>query len=155
METALKRSRDLLILGLVAAVFYLLGRDASPGPAYGYRDVDHNRDMIAVTGQYGTGTSVLYLVDTRRKSLLVYEARGGTQSDLKLVAIRDITYDLEVRSYNDVTDSAMKVEALERQWRQFSGKGSRTGKAARGNKPQDTKKSPPGKSPGDSGLKKK
>ena len=150
METALKRSRDILILVLVAAVFYLLGRDASPGPAYGYRDVDGNRDMIAVTGQYGTGTSILYLVDTRGKSLMVYEARGGTQSDLKLVAIRDITYDLEVRSYNDVTEPAMKVEELERKWRQFSGKEGKK-------KTQDiqkTQKNPPGKSTGETGKKK-
>src|SRR5690606_15304318 len=33
--------------------------------------------FLAVTGSYGIGTSVLYLVDTKNQQLAVYEARGG------------------------------------------------------------------------------
>jgi len=111
--------RDLLTLALVAAAAYVLVRDSAGTPIRA-GTVDHNQDMIAVTGEFGMGTSVLYLVDTRSRSLAVYEARGGSQSDLKFLAARDITYDLKVRSYNDVTESGMKVEELERRWRQFA-----------------------------------
>ena len=33
--------------------------------------------FVAVTGSYGVGTSVLYLIDTNSRQLAVYEARGG------------------------------------------------------------------------------
>ena len=78
--------------------------------------------MIVVTGEFGMGTSVLYLVDTQQKTLLVYQAQGGSQSNLKFVAARDITYDLKVKSYNDATEAGMSVEKLERIWRQSHGR---------------------------------
>ena len=34
--------------------------------------------FIAVTGSYGVGTSVLYVLDTNTKQLAVYAARGGS-----------------------------------------------------------------------------
>ncbi|MBN2490096.1 MAG: hypothetical protein JXQ29_04520 [Planctomycetes bacterium] len=121
MRVRLRGSRDLLTLVLVAAAAYIVGRDSAPTPLQA-DTVDHNRDMIAVTGEFGMGTSVLYLVDTRARSLAVYEARGGSQSNLKFLAARDIAYDLKVRSYNDLTEAGMKVEELERRWRQFAGR---------------------------------
>ena len=131
--------RDLLTLALVAAAAYVLGRGGAGTPIRPGTG-DHNQDMIAVTGEFGMGTSVLYLVDTRSRSLAVYEARGGSQSDLKVLAARDITYDLKVRSYNDVTESGMKVEELERRWRQFA---KRQGVAPAGQTP--ARPLPPGR----------
>jgi len=117
-------SRSGLILALVAVTAFLLGRGTETRPALAY-GVDSNQDMIAVTGEFGRGTSVLYLIDTRAKTLAVYQAKGGSQSNLKLIAVRDITYDLKVRSYNDVSEPGMKVEELERRWRQFEKGGKR------------------------------
>ncbi|MGC6489503.1 MAG: hypothetical protein ACON4Z_17795 [Planctomycetota bacterium] len=62
-----------------------------------------NNGFIAVTGSYGVGTSVLYLVDTENRQLAVYEARGGSagQRRIVLVGARRIDLDLQLPSYND------------------------------------------------------
>jgi hypothetical protein len=59
--------------------------------------------FLAVTGSYGVGTSVLYLVDTLGRQMAVYEARGGSaeQRRLVLVGARRIDLDLQLRGYND------------------------------------------------------
>ena len=59
--------------------------------------------FLAVTGSYGVGTSVLYLVDTETRQLAVYEARGGSPSMRRiiLIAARRIDLDLQLESYND------------------------------------------------------
>lgn len=59
--------------------------------------------FLAVTGSYGVGTSVLYLVDTKTRQLAVYEARGGSagQRRIVLVGARRIDLDLQLPSYND------------------------------------------------------
>ncbi len=62
--------------------------------------------FLAVTGSYGVGTSVLYLIDTNSKQLAVYEARGGTESmrRLTLVGARRIDLDLMIEGYNDESE---------------------------------------------------
>jgi hypothetical protein len=62
-----------------------------------------NNGFLAVTGSYGVGTSVLYLVDTVSRQLAVYEARGGSaeQRRIVLVGARRIDLDLQLRDYND------------------------------------------------------
>lgn len=62
--------------------------------------------FLAVTGSYGVGTSVLYLVDTQSRQLAVYEARGGApgQRRLVLVGARRIDLDLQLRGYNDQSE---------------------------------------------------
>lgn len=59
--------------------------------------------FLAVTGSYGVGTSVLYLVDTVRRQLAVYEARGGSteQRRVVLVGARKLDLDLMLEGYND------------------------------------------------------
>jgi len=59
--------------------------------------------FVAVTGSYGVGTSVLYVLDTENRQLAVYEARGGStaQRRLVLVGARKIDLDLKIESYND------------------------------------------------------
>lgn len=59
--------------------------------------------FIAVTGSYGIGTSVLYVLDTENRQLAVYEARGGAASmhRLMLVGARRIDLDLQLEGYND------------------------------------------------------
>lgn len=70
-------------------------------------------DIIAVTGSYGVGSSVLYVIDTARNQLAVYEARGGSPnaSRLFLVGARRIDLDLQLEGYNDLSEfdySALK-----------------------------------------------
>ncbi|MGE3173202.1 MAG: hypothetical protein AB7O97_11310 [Planctomycetota bacterium] len=59
--------------------------------------------FLAVTGSYGVGTSVLYLVDTVNRQLAVYEARGGSaeQRRIVLVGARKLDLDLQLEGYND------------------------------------------------------
>lgn len=59
--------------------------------------------ILAVTGSYGIGTSVLYVIDTRHRQLSVYEARGGSQGTRRVVHVgsRRIDLDLQLESFND------------------------------------------------------
>ena len=59
-----------------------------------------------MTGSYGVGTSVLYLIDTEKKQLLVYEARGGSQSMRRIVLVGARRIDL----------AAITRAAVEAQW---------------------------------------
>jgi len=70
--------------------------------------------MLAVTGSYGVGTSVLYVIDTATRQLAVYEARGGSRSTrrLTLVGARRIDLDLKLHGYND--ESEYPYAALEK-----------------------------------------
>lgn len=62
-----------------------------------------NNGFIAVTGSYGIGTQVLYLIDTNTRQLAVYEARGGSEGNRRVVLVgaRRIDLDLQLPSYND------------------------------------------------------
>lgn len=66
--------------------------------------------FVAVTGSYGVGTSVLYLVDTINRQLAVYEARGGSteQRRIVLVGARKIDLDLQLQGYNDRSEYEYK-----------------------------------------------
>jgi hypothetical protein len=68
-----------------------------PGSANGF---------IAVTGSYGIGTSVLYVLDTRSRQLAVYEARGGSRNSrrVQLVGARRLDLDLQLEGYNDESE---------------------------------------------------
>ncbi|MHC5063960.1 MAG: hypothetical protein ACYTG5_08295 [Planctomycetota bacterium] len=59
--------------------------------------------IIAVTGSYGVGTSVLYVIDAKNLQLAVYEARGGAESMRRLVHVgsRRIDLDLQLEGFND------------------------------------------------------
>jgi hypothetical protein len=74
-----------------------------------------NADMVAVTGSYGNGVSVLYAIDTKRMHLCVYEARNG--KEVRLVAARKIEYDFRIPEFNDSSEDKVRVKALEREWR--------------------------------------
>jgi hypothetical protein len=77
---------------------------------------DSNASMIAVTGIDLTGSSILYLIDTERRQLAVYQASGGTDSmqGVKLVGARKIDLDLQLEGYND--KSQYTYEELEKKF---------------------------------------
>ncbi len=74
-------------------------------------------DLIAVTGSYGLGTSVLYVIDAKARQLAVYEARGGSRQGRRLVLVgaRRIDLDLRLTGYND--ESEYSYAELERRFR--------------------------------------
>lgn len=112
--------RNTLIVTLaVAAAFLagaLLGRvdpaeAQQAGSSYGGGTVSANQKMIAATGSVGSGMSVLWLVDTEKRRLLVY----GTNSlgkNVELRAARNIEWDFRLEEYHD--DSQYKAEDLAR-----------------------------------------
>jgi len=71
--------------------------DSNDGPATAANGI------LAVTGSYGIGTSVLYVIDTRSRQLSVYEARGGSEGSRRVVHVgsRRIDLDLQLESFND------------------------------------------------------
>lgn len=129
--------RNVLILGLACAAAFLAGTVLSrPGPAeaqqgagaYGGNTVSGNNRMIAATGSVGSGMSVLWILDTETKRLLIY----GTNSlgkNVELRAARNVTWDLALDELND--DSQYKAEDLQRLAER------RRREAASGQRPQD------------------
>jgi hypothetical protein len=83
-------------------------------PAFG--TADSNGTMIAVTGIDMTGSSILYLVDTKGRHMAVYQATGGGDATqgLKLVGARRIDLDLELEGYND--NSKYSVQDLQKRF---------------------------------------
>lgn len=72
-------------------------------PVAAIGNADSNGQMIAVTGIDLTGSSILYLVDTQKKQLAIYQATGGTEAmqGVKLVGARRIDLDLQLEGFND------------------------------------------------------
>jgi hypothetical protein len=87
-----------------AQVFRASGPTMPALPAFGTSD--SNGQMIAVTGIDVTGSSILYLIDTKGRHLAVYQANGGTESTqgLRLVGARRIDLDLELEGYFDKSE---------------------------------------------------
>jgi hypothetical protein len=71
---------------------------------------DSNGRMIAVTGVDVTGASILYLVDTLKLRLVVYQASGGSESSqgVRFVGARRIDLDLELDGFNDKSEFPYK-----------------------------------------------
>ena len=113
--------KNIAILVLACSTAFLAGSALSrPGEASaqqaggggsGGNTVATNGRVVAATGTVGSGMSVLWLMDTETKRLLVY----GTNSlgkNVELRAARNITWDLALDELND--DSQYKAEDLKR-----------------------------------------
>ncbi len=128
-----------LALGCAFLAGEVLGRGApaeaqqAPPSNYGAGTVAWNGRFIAATGSVGSGMSVLWLVDTQEKRVLVY----GTNSlgkDVELRAARNFTWDVKVDGYHD--ESQFKPEDLKRLAEQQRGEAGETG-------PKEPPKEPP------------
>lgn len=134
--------KTIVIAALVAVVIVLLGRDSGPQAHAAPGLTDSNSDMIAVTGEYGNGTSVLYVIDTKAKQMAVYRApRGDT---VEFVGARQIEWDLKLTSHNDVTAEGYHPFKLKKKYEEYIEK--------RGGRPGDP--TPPAKPAGGDGEKK-
>jgi hypothetical protein len=107
----MKDPKNYLLVALIAAVAFLLGRGAGPdayGQGYPGGTADSNNRMIAVTGTIGSGVSVLWAIDTQAMQLAVYQCRGG--KTVELVAARKIEFDFKIEEFHD--ESLYKPEYL-------------------------------------------
>ncbi len=101
-------------MGATALVVVLL--QALPA-ARGGGSTDNNGDLIAVTGEYGNGTSVLYVIDTKKRQMAVYRSLNG--NGVQLVAARRIRRDLDLMSYHDNSPEGFSPMDLEKQFEEF------------------------------------
>jgi hypothetical protein len=113
LHTRASRAAAVAAAGVIALAAYGIasapqgGGTQPPAPAStvfaGGATADSNHRMIAVTGVDVTGASILYLVDTERMRLAVYQASGGSASTqgVRLVGARRIDLDLELDGFND------------------------------------------------------
>ncbi len=81
------------------------------GSSYANSTMSSNGRFIAATGSVGSGMSVLWVIDTESRRLVVYGASNLGKS-VELRAARNIEWDLKLDEYND--DSQYKAEDLER-----------------------------------------
>lgn len=109
MKLQLIHVERFAIVALALAAGYFAGRSNAPAGAPG-SDLLHadgtavaNQRMVAVTGPYQQGVSLLYIIDTETKQLAVYEARGGSRSSgrITFVGARRIDLDLKLEGYHD------------------------------------------------------
>lgn len=111
--------RNIVILVLATSTAFLAGAflartepaAAQQAAGGGGGTVGANNRMIAATGSVGSGMSVLWLMDTESKRLLVY----GTNSlgkNVELRAARNVTWDLALDELND--DSQYRAEDLQK-----------------------------------------
>jgi hypothetical protein len=86
--------------------------EAQQAPSnYGSATVSSNNRFIAATGSVGSGMSVLWLVDTEGKRVLIY-GTSNLGKNIELRAARNIEWDLRLDEYMD--DSQYKAEDLKR-----------------------------------------
>jgi hypothetical protein len=113
------KSLALVVLGLstsflAGAVFFRIGdaqaQQAPPSP-YGGGTVAQNNRFIAATGSVGSGMSVLWLVDTEGKRVLVYGS-SNLGKNVEFRAARNIEWDLKLDWLND--ESQYSVEDMRR-----------------------------------------
>ena len=106
--------KTVLVAGLVCTVICLLLRE-QPLQA---RSSDANRDLIAVTGEFGNGTSALFVIDTKTRHMAVYKSDNG--KSVELIGARRIEHDLKLVSYRDLSQPAFNPLRMEREFREFS-----------------------------------
>ncbi len=120
--------KSIAIAALVAACAFLAGsllgrvgpaEAQQAGSNYAGGTVSANQRYIAATGSVGSGMSVLWLVDTEGKRLVLYGTSNLGKS-LELRAARNIEWDLKLDEYMD--DSQYKAEDLQRLAQRQAGK---------------------------------
>lgn len=110
-----------VLIALLLGLFLWSVVDGSAAAAPDGGGGDNARGLIAVTGQFGSGASALYLIDSRTRHMSVYRVnQAGSQ--IQLVAARDCTYDFYLQTYNDRTEPGYLPANLRRSWEKHGGR---------------------------------
>ena len=101
-----ERTSFLLIGALVGLA---LSRWVLPAPVQA-QAADSGERFVAVSGEYQTGVSLLYVLDQQTQRLAVYEARGGASNShrVSLVGVRNVALDMQLDGFNDESDYSYK-----------------------------------------------
>ncbi|MHC4598894.1 MAG: hypothetical protein ACYS47_07810 [Planctomycetota bacterium] len=102
------------VVGLVAliAVLTVLVAQTLMGQQAVAETAMNAPNMLAVTGRVGADHSVLYVIETEKRQLAVYTARGGR--GIRFIGARRIKYDFELIGYNDATIRRYSVRELKK-----------------------------------------
>jgi len=82
---------------------------------------DSDRGLIAVTGQFGSGASALYLIDSRTRHMSVYRVDAAGRS-MSLIAARDCSYDFYLQTYGDRSELGYLPANLRSSWEKHGGR---------------------------------
>jgi hypothetical protein len=105
----MRDGRSVLVFSLAVACAFLAGNALTrigtaeaqqAGSSVGQGTVAANNRFIAATGSVGSGMSVLWLVDTEERRILIY----GTNSlgkNVELRAARNFEWDVKLEEYMD------------------------------------------------------
>lgn len=98
----LPRAAGMLLCALLGAA---AARWALPEPVQA-QAADSGQRYVAVTGEYMTGVSLLYVLDQQTQRLAVYEARGGAPNSREVVFVgaRNIALDTQLDAFNDESE---------------------------------------------------
>ena len=101
----------VVLVGLIAVLTVLVAQTWSGRTAVAETAMNAP-NMLAVTGRVGADHSVLYVIETDKRQLAVYTARGGR--GIRFIGARRIKYDFELIGYNDATVSKYSVKNLKK-----------------------------------------
>ena len=104
-----------VVIAVLLALVVVMVANGNDRPAFG--STDGNADMIAVTGEYGNGTSVLWVIDTKSRHMAAYRSLNGTS--IELVGARRIEHDLRLLSFRDNSPEGYSPLDLERGYLKF------------------------------------
>lgn len=106
--------RTLALAALVASTGLAIAALGAGRPALADDDVGvrATNGFIAVTGQSREDTETLYLIDTEKQILLIYETDRGR--GIRLVAVRSFRFDRDLLEYNDLSERGFKASDLKK-----------------------------------------
>jgi hypothetical protein len=105
-----------MVVVLAAVAGALLTALAMSTPEAAAQDAGRiERPVVAVTGQLTAGTYGLFLVDSERDTLVVYEIvpQGRDGRVLQLRAARTMVFDTQLEAYNTTPDPAEIAEMVQ------------------------------------------
>jgi hypothetical protein len=94
-----KRVLLAVLIMIAVGLFVQVGRSQSAPADPAQPSQIAPATTIAVVGPVGRDTNGIYLIDTKQETICVYEYRTA-QKNLRLLAARQYTYDVQLASYN-------------------------------------------------------
>lgn len=101
----------LNLAALVGASILFAGSGDQPARADDAASAD---GYLAVTGLSREDTETLYLIDTRRQVMMIYET--DRSRGLRLIAVRSFAHDAEMIEYHDLSERGFKASELKRRF---------------------------------------
>jgi hypothetical protein len=115
------------LLGVVVVLAGLLVWKESGVPAYaqvGGTGPGEAGSITAVTGAKDNSSAVLWVIDSQKRKLAVYESNMG--KEIKLIAVRDMSHDMRAIDYTNTSNKGPAVKEMKK-WADEAEKKEREG----------------------------